>query len=90
MKKKKEVYLSNSPILFSLAKQALDAAKVPSETKTLNAGTQSRRTGTFWGRLGEDTSLEIIYYLYVAPELEEKARFLIDRRLKEYYSQTSQ
>lgn len=64
--------------LCGIVQQALKKAKIPFETKMLNTGTQNRRTGEWWGRLGEDSTLEIVYYIFVFAKDESKAKYLIE------------
>ena len=44
-KKKKEVFLTNNAELYGRVCSALKGKDIPYETKTVNSGTQSRKTG---------------------------------------------
>lgn len=76
-KKKKEVFLTNNAELYGRVCSALKGKDIPYETKTVNSGTQSRKSGELWGRIGENTNLEIMYYIYVLPENEAAAKYAI-------------
>ena len=75
--RKKEVFLTSDVELFGFVISALKQKKIPYETKTVNMGTQNRRSGTFLGQIGEKIDLEIMYYVYVNAEDVETAQYII-------------
>ncbi len=72
----REVLLTQDAGLFGMVQNALHDNKIPYETRIINTGSQNRRSGG-WGRIGENVSLEILYYVYVRPKDEEEAEYLI-------------
>ena len=76
-KKKKEVFLANDPVRFAHVQAALKEAGIPFQTETVNTGSQNRRTGVVWGRMGENVNVEILYYIYVSPEDESRAKQVV-------------
>ena len=82
---KKEVFLTMDPVLYGMVMQELAKIKISAETKTVNHGTQNRRTGTFLGRAGENTSIETLYYVYVSPQDEAAARAAVETAKRKYH-----
>ncbi|ANU48343.1 hypothetical protein ADH76_11040 [Enterocloster clostridioformis] len=64
--------------LYTTIQQALKAGHIPYDVKVVNTCTQSRRTGTLLGRIGERPGLEIQYYIYTPCEYAERAKFAIN------------
>lgn len=85
IKRKKEVFLTSNAEQYGKIQSVLNKADISFETKVINTGSQNRRTGEFWGKFGENTNIEILYYIYVSPKDEEKAKYIIN----EYQRNTS-
>lgn len=73
----KEVFMSNSAEQYSRALRVLKKNNIHFRTKSTNSGTQNRSTGMIMGQIGENTSLQILYYIYVAAADEQKSKNLI-------------
>ncbi len=80
-KKKTEVFLTNSPELYSTVTMALKNADIPYEVKTKDNGSGQRqgyRGVAMYGRMGENTKVQTMYYIYVHPQDEERAQRVIN------------
>lgn len=78
-RKNREVLITNDPAWYGRSLQALIQKNIPYKTKTINTGSQNRRTGTMMGRFGENISLQILYYIYVSEVDYENAVYLIQK-----------
>ena len=81
-RKKEEVFLTNNVEAFVMVQQALKREQIPYDTKTVNTGSANRRTGEILGSIGEDLSLQIMYYIYTAPDDVQKAQHAISEYQK--------
>ena len=81
---RQEVYMTNRVDLFHYAQQALKSGNIKYEIKNNNMGSTNRRTGRILGQFGENTSCEIMYYIYTSKSDASKAKFLIDEQIKKY------
>ena len=63
---RQEVYMTNRVDLFHYAQQALKSGNIKYEIKNNNMGSTNRRTGRILGQFGENTSCEIMYYIYTS------------------------
>lgn len=75
--RKEEVLVTSDNILFSNVCSILKENQISHKTKIVNTGTQNRRTGSAWGRVGERIDLEIYYYIYVSSEDKDRAKYLV-------------
>lgn len=82
IKRKEEVFVTHDIGLFCSAQNALRENKLDYKIKTVNSGSQNRRTGTLIGSFGEKQNFQVMYYIYVVPEEAERARYLINEYRK--------
>lgn len=81
-KRKEEVFVTQDIGLFCNAQNALRESNMDYKIKTVNSGSQNRRTGSVIGSFGENKNFQIMYYIYVAPEEAERARYVINEHRK--------
>lgn len=79
---KAEAYLTNDLEVLASVQYALKSQGIAYDIKTVNSGTQNRSRGTLIGKIGENTLLEVMYYVYVSKKDLEKARYEIDKYLR--------
>ena len=81
----REVFLTADLGLYGMVLQELKEKGISAETKTVNHGTQNRQTGILLGRAGENTKIEILYYVYVSPEDESAAKLAVEEAKRKYH-----
>lgn len=80
--RKEEVFVTHDIGLFCSAQNALRENKLDYKIKTVNSGSQNRRTGTVLGSFGENVNCQIMYYIYVSSDEAERARYIINEYRK--------
>lgn len=78
-RKNREVLITNDPAWYGRSQQSLTQENIPYKTKTVNTGSQNRRTGAMMGQFGENISMQILYYIYVSEADYENAVYLIQK-----------
>ena len=81
-KKRKEVFVTQDVGLFCSVQNALRESNLDYKIKTVNSGSQNRRTETVMGSFGENANCQIMYYIYVASDEVERARYIINEYRK--------